>query len=114
MDEMQPVPETVVEEPVKKPRVKERTLEELDKAPVKSMSEKEVRKYVDHLRDTNAALMVQLESMREAFQGVQTQKQQLEQKFTQYQIAANTQIQFCKDTLAQAFKAVHYMQSLEV
>jgi hypothetical protein len=105
----------VTEEPVvKQPKVKERTLEELNTMATKNMSEKEIKKYVDYLRDNVATLTTQLRTMQEAFQGVQKQHQKTEQEYAQFRVAANTQIQFCKDTLAQAFKAVHYMQPLEV
>ena len=98
----------------KKVKVQERPIEELENVAVKNMSEKELKKYVDYLRDTKTALYNQLTTLKDAFSGVQKQKQVAEEELKQYKLAANTQIQFCKDTLAQAFKAVHYMAPLEV
>ena len=91
----------------------ERTIEELDKVPVKSMTEQELKKYIDYLRDYKATADHQMETLKDAFSGLQKQKTNLEEEYRQFKIAANTQLQFCKDTLAQAFKAVHYMAPLE-
>jgi hypothetical protein len=110
------VVQPTVEAPVKpqKPiKVPERALEELEHIPTKNMTEKEIKKYVDYLRDVNVTLANQLKTLKDAFAGVQKQKDQTEADFAAYRAAANTQIAFCKDTLAQAFKAVHYMAPLE-
>lgn len=92
---------------------KNRTIEELENVATKAMNPAEIKKYVDHLRDENRLLQSQLKSLKEAFVGVQTQKDQQAQLFQQYQLAAKTQLQFCKDTVAQAYKTLHYMQPLE-
>jgi archaellum component FlaC len=114
---IEPVVEHETQEASLKPqkvKVQERTIEELEHAAVKTMSEKELKKYIDYLRDTKTSLCNQLTTLKDAFSGVQKQKQVAEEELKQYKLAANTQIQFCKDTLAQAFKAVHYMAPLEV
>lgn len=99
--------------PTKPVKVQERTLEELDNVAVKNMSEKELKKYIDHLRDVKTTLENQLRTLRDAFTGIKKQQEITESEFNAYKVAANTQIAFCKDTLAQAFKAVHYMAPLE-
>lgn len=100
--------------PAKAVKVPERTLEQLDSVPVKNMTEKELKKYVDHLRDCKVTAEVQLSSLKEAFTGLKKQQERTEAEYAAFRAAANTQIAFCKDTLAQAFKAVHYMAPLEV
>ena len=105
--------EEVPVKPVKAVKVPERTLEQLNNVPVKNMTERELKKYVDNLRDTNVALMNQLNTIKEAFTGIKKQQERTEAEFAAYKAAAMTQIAFCKDTLAQAFKAVHYMAPLE-
>jgi hypothetical protein len=92
---------------------KNRTIEELGNVATKTMNPAEIKKYVDYLRDENRRLQGHLNSLKEAFVGVQTQKDKQSQMLQQYQLAAKTQIQFCKDTVAQAFKTLHYMQPLE-
>lgn len=96
-----------------KVKVVERTIEELENIAVKNMSEKELKKYVDYLRDYKVTAEKQITTLKDAFTGVKKQKEQTEIEFQRYKLAANTQIQFCKDTLAQAFKSVHYMAPLE-
>lgn len=96
-----------------KPAKAERTLEELNSVSVKSMSEKELKKYVDYLRDCKVTAEAQLASLKEAFTGLKKQQDRTEAEYAAYRTAAKTQIEFCKDTLAQAFKAVHYMAPLE-
>lgn len=100
--------------PAKPIKVPERTLEELENASVNSMTEKEVKKYINYLREYKNSVDSQLKTLKEAFTGLQKQKEAQETEFHAYKVAANTQIAFCKDTLAQAFKAVHYMAPLEV
>jgi ABC-type transporter Mla subunit MlaD len=103
---------TVTETPVKAPKVKDRTLEELATVAPKMMTPTELKKYVDYLRDANTTLTVQLNSLKDAFTGVQKQKEAMAQTLQQYKTAANTQVQFCKDTVAQAYKTLLYMQPL--
>ena len=98
------------EKPVK---VKDRSLEELASVATKAMTPTEIKKYVDHLRDANASLEAQLKSLREAFIGAQKQKAHQDELLQQLNLAAKTQIQFCKDTMAQAYKTLHYMQPLD-
>lgn len=112
MDLNTPDTPTVVETTTKPVKVKDRTIEELHNVATKSMTPSELKKYVDYLRDTNAAQKVQLNSLKDAFAGVQKQKEQQAQLLQQYQLAAQSQVQFCKDTVAQAYKALHYMQPL--
>lgn len=100
--------------PAKTVKVPERTLEQLDSVPVKHMTEKEIKKYVDYLRDCKVTAEVQLSNLKEAFAGLKKQQERTEADYAAFRAAANTQIAFCKDTLAQAFKAVHYMAPLEV
>lgn len=100
--------------PEKPAKVPERTLEELENVPVKNMTEKELKKYVDYLRDCKVTAEVQLNSLKEAFTGLKKQQERTVAEYAAFKTAANTQIAFCKDTLAQAFKAVHYMAPLEV
>lgn len=92
---------------------KNRTIEELENVATKAMNPAEIKKYVDHLRDENRLLQSQLKSLKDAFVGIQSKKEQQAQLFQQYQLAAKTQIQFCKDTVAQAYKTLHYMQAIE-
>lgn len=99
--------------PAKPVKVKDRSIEELHSVATKTMSPTEIKKYVDHLRDYTASLEARLKSLKEAFAGVQSQKEQLAQAQQQFQLAAKTQIQFCKDTVAQAYKTLHYMQNLD-
>lgn len=104
---------TAMETPVKPAKIKDRTLEELENVATKTMSPSEIKKYVDYLREECAVQKVQLKSLKEAFTGVQEQKERQTQLLQQYQLAAKTQIQFCKDTVAQAYKTLHYMQPIE-
>ena len=92
---------------------KNRSIEELAKVSTKAMNPAEIKKYVDYLRDENARLANQLETLKNAFAGIQAQKDKQAQAFQQFQLAAKTQIQFCKDTMAQAYKTLHYMQSID-
>lgn len=113
------VPETTVEEA--KPTTTKsrrghqpRPIETLDELAVSEMTPVELQKYVTHLRDDNAVLHSQLATLRDSFTGVQKQKQELETAYHSLIIASKTQIQFCKDTVAQAYKTLTYMQPLEV
>lgn len=102
-------------EPLKPAKAKEtiRTLEELESAPIKGMSDKEIKKYIEFLREETGQLRAQLQTLKDAFTGVQKQKAAVEQEYTAFKLAARTQISFCKETLAQAYKSVHYMAPLE-
>lgn len=112
--EEQTTPNVPVNCPAEKPvKVKDRSIEELGSVATKAMTPTEIKKYVDHLRDTNVTLETQLKSLREAFMGVQKQKVHQDELLRQVNLAAKTQIQFCKDTIAQAYKTLHYMQPLE-
>lgn len=111
--ELEVVPVEASLKPAKAVKVPERTLEELDKVPVKSMTEKELKKYVDHLRDCKVTAEIQINNLKEAFTGLKKQQERTATEYAAFRAAANTQIAFCKDTLAQAFKAVHYMAPLE-
>lgn len=99
--------------PTKPVKVKDRSIEELNSVATKSMSPTEIKKYVDYLRDYNASLETRLKSLKDAFAGLQSQKDQLAKTHQQFQLAAKSQIQFCKDTVAQAYKTLHYMQNLD-
>lgn len=120
MDEMNTTEELVTPvkteaslKPVKVAKVTERTIEQLESVAVKNMTEKELKKYVDYLRDYKAATTTQMQTLKDAFAGVKKQHTALEAEFNAFKMAAKTQIQFCKDTLTQAFKSVHYMAPLE-
>lgn len=92
-----------------------RTIEELEHNVLLSdMTPLELQKYAAHLRDENAVLRGQLKTLRESFEGVNKQKRAAETAYNQLAVAAKTQIQFCKDTVAQAYKTLAYMQPLEV
>lgn len=94
-------------------KIKDRTIEELEKVATKTMSPSEIKKYVDYLREECSTQKAMLKSLKEAFTGVQQQKEKQAQLLQQYQLAAKTQIQFCKDTVAQAYKTLHYMHPIE-
>lgn len=91
-----------------------RSIEELENVAVSEMTPAELQKYVTHLRDDNTVLRGQIKTLRDSFTGVQKQKQEIETAYNQLAVAAKTQIQFCKDTVAQAYKTLAYMQPLEV
>lgn len=91
-----------------------RSIEVLESISVSEMSPAELIKYVDHLRQDNNMLRSQLRTMQDSFAGLQKQKQELETEQHKLAVAAKTQIQFCKDTVAQAYKTLAYMQPLEV
>lgn len=111
MAETTAVPEEEIS--VKPVKVKDRSIEELGNVATKNMSPSEIKKYVDYLRDETARQAVQLNSLKEAFVGVQAQKDKQAKYLQQYQLAAKSQIQFCKDTVIQAYKTLHYMQDIE-
>lgn len=112
--EEQTTPNVPVTCPAEKPvKVKDRSIEELNSVATKAMTPTEIKKYVDHLRDANVTLEAQLKSLREAFTGVQKQKAYQDELLQRFSLAAKTQIQFCKDTVAQAYKTLHYMQPLD-
>lgn len=91
-----------------------RSIEELEKVAVSKMTPAEIQKYVAHLRDENVVLHNQMKTLQDSFTGIQKQKRELEIAYNQLAVAAKTQIQFCKDTIAQAHKTLIYMQPLEV
>ena len=105
-------PEIVNQMPAEPKKIKDRSIEELEKVATKAMTPSEIKKYVDYLRDTVAAKTAQLNTLKDAFAGAQKQKDAQAQMLQQLSMAANSQIQFCKDTVAQAYKALHYMQPL--
>jgi archaellum component FlaC len=56
-------------------------LEELDNVAVKNVSEKELKKYVDHLRDMKITLENQLKTLKDAFTGIKKQQEITEAEF---------------------------------
>lgn len=90
-----------------------RTIDELSEISVTDMTPAELQKYATYLREENNMLHGQLITLRDSFEGVQKQKQEIETEYQQLKRAALVQIQFCKDTVAQAYKTLTYMSPLE-
>lgn len=90
-----------------------RSIEELEKLPVSKMTPREIHKYVDYLRDAKITAENKNAAYSKAYESLQTQKNALEQQFNNYRLTAHTHLQYCKDTVAQAYKAILMMKDLE-
>ena len=86
----------------------ELSVDELSALPTERMKE-----YMLAFREGFISKAAQVEELTERLREAEKRNQYLIENFRRYQTAAKNQVNFCKDTILQAYKTVLYMQPLE-